>query len=216
MNYLQEYQKKLGLVADGIIGPKTAAAMMEDLGITDKLFFCHLIGQIAHESGLYKNARENLNYSEAGLLNIFRKYYINNPRLAAQHARKPEKIANYVYANRMGNGNEASGDGWKYRGIFGLQLTGKDNIQAFIRYIGLPEDTNPEDLLDDPKNYFLAGKFWFEHNNAVALCTSVNSDCILKVSRKVNIGNTATKAIPNGLDDRLVQTKTIARAIGLA
>jgi putative chitinase len=206
MNYLKAYQSRLGLVADGIIGPATAKAMMADLGITDKLFFAHLMGQIAHESGLYKNARENLNYGAAGLLNIFKKYY--TPQLAAKHERKPELIANHVYANRMGNGGEASGDGWKYRGIFGLQLTGKDNIVAFIRYLGLPDDTDPDSLL--------AGKYWFVKNGADKLCDSTNSDCILRVSRKVNIGNTKTTAIPHGLDDRKQQTLAMFKAVGLA
>jgi putative chitinase len=214
MNYLKAFQEQLGLTPDGVIGPKTAKAIMADLGITDKLVFIHLMGQIAHESGLYKNAREDLNYSQAGLLNIFRKYYANQPVLAAKHARKPELIANYVYANRMGNGDVTSGDGWKYRGIFGLQLTGKTNIQTFLKYLGLPLDTDPASLLGNPRNYFLAGKFWFEQNNVNSLCTSTNSDCILKISRKVNIGNTATKAIPHGLEDRMAQTKLIANAIG--
>jgi putative chitinase len=213
MNYLAEYQRKLGLTQDGLMGPNTAKAMMEDLGITDKLFFAHMMGQIAHESGLYKNARENLNYSASGLLNIFRKYY--TPSLATQHERKPELIANHVYANRMGNGDEASGDGWKYRGIFGLQLTGKDNIVAFIKSLGLPENINPDSLLDDPKNYFLAGKYWFENNNAVKLCDSTSSDCILRVSRKVNIGNTKTTAIPHGLVDRKKQTISMFKALGI-
>jgi putative chitinase len=216
VNYLKLYQEKLGLVGDGIIGKMTAAAMMADLGIDNKLFFAHLMGQIAHESGLYTNARENMNYNEAGLLNIFRKYYVGHPGLAEKHARKPQLIANHVYANRMGNGDEASGDGWKYRGIFGLQLTGKRNIQDFIRYLGLPEDTDPDSLLDDPKNYFLAGKFWFIKNAADDLCTSTKNDCILRVSRLVNIGNPNSMAIPHGLENRITQTKAMFRAVGVA
>ena len=206
MNYLQKYQDQLGLRPDGVLGKMTAAAMMKDLGITNKTFFAHLMGQIAHESGLYKNARENLNYSEAGLLNIFRKYYKDNRGLASKHARQPAKIANHVYANRMGNGNEASGDGWKYRGIFGLQLTGKDNICDFLKYVGLPTDTDPDTLLDNPKYYFLAGKFWFEDNGVDKLCTSESNTCITIVSKRVNGGTI-------GLDDRIVQTKKIFTAL---
>ena len=216
MNYLAEYQKQLGLAADGIVGAKTAQAMMHDLGITDKLYFAHLMGQIAHESGQFSAGRENLNYSEEALLRVFPKYYKGSPGLAKQHARQPERIANHVYANRMGNGDEASGDGWRYRGIFGLQLTGKDNIVAFMKSIGLSERTNPDDLLDDPRNYFLAGDFWFRQNNAVKLCTGTSDDCILTVSRKVNIGNTKTTAMPHGLDDRIKQTRALFKALGLA
>jgi putative chitinase len=211
MNYLVEYQKQLGLTADGVMGPNTAKAMMADLGITDKLFFAHMMGQVAHESGLYKNARENLNYSEEGLMNIFRKYFIGKvgSRSAKYYARQPEKIANLVYANRMGNGDEASGDGWKYRGIFGLQLTGKDNIVAFIRHLGLPDDTNPDSLLGDPKNYFLAGKYWFEKNGVHKQCTSTATSCIITVTKRVNGGT-------NGLEDRIVQTQVMFKALGLA
>lgn len=207
MNYLVEYQKQLGLVPDGVMGPNTAKAMMSDLGITDKLFFAHMMGQVAHESGLYKNARENLNYNAAGLLNIFKKYYTQE--LAKKHERKPEMIANHVYANRMGNGDEASGDGWKYRGIFGLQLTGKTNIQRFLEYIGKDKNTNPESLLDDPRNYFLAGKFWFEDNGVDKLCTAANDACILTVTKRVNGGT-------HGLEDRKSQTHKIFKALGVA
>jgi putative chitinase len=207
MNYLVEYQKLLGLTADGVMGPNTAKAIMADLGITDKLLFAHMMGQVAHESGLYKNARENLNYNAAGLLNIFKKYYTQD--LAKKHERKPEMIANHVYANRMGNGDEASGDGWKYRGIFGLQLTGKDNIQAFISYLGLPINTAPDSLLDNPKNYFLAGLYWFTKNCVDKLCRDTSDACILGVTKRVNGGT-------NGLEDRKVQTHKMFKALGLA
>lgn len=206
-NYLVEYQKQLGLEADGVFGRQTAAAMMKDLGITNKLFFGHLMAQIAHESGMYRNARENLGYSAAGLLNIFKKYY--TPELAEAHAHKPEQIANHVYANRMGNGNVASGDGWKYRGIFGLQLTGKDNIQAFIRHLGLPEGTDPESLLGNPRNYFLAGLYWFTENGVDTVCTSITDTCITAVTKRVNGGT-------NGLEDRKALSRKMFKALGLA
>ena len=214
MNYLVEYQKQLGLDADGIMGKGTAAAMMQDLNVTDKLLFAHVLGQVAHESGQYANFRENLNYGESGLLNIFKKYY--TPELAKKHARHPELIGNHVYANRMGNGDEASGDGYKFRGIFGLQLTGKANIQDFLAHIGLPADTDPDSLQDNPKAYFQAAFYWFEKNGANNLCISTSDGCILDVSRKVNIGNTKTSAIPHGLDDRKAKTQAMFRALGLA
>ena len=87
------------------------------------------IAQVAHESGQLTAVKENLNYSADGLMRIFKKYF--TPALAAQYARKPEKIASRVYANRMGNGPEESGDGWKYRGRGLIQLTGKDNYTKF-------------------------------------------------------------------------------------
>jgi putative chitinase len=209
MNYLQLMQKRLNLTPDGIIGPKTVNALMLELGLTDKLVVGHVLGQMAHESGGFVHFRENLNYNEAGLLNIFSKYYKGRPGLAKAHARKPETIANYVYANRNGNGDEASGDGWKYRGGFGLQLTGKTNFTEFFEEIGLPLDTDPDTLKDDPKVYFQAGFFWFKKNGVDKKCTSTSRDCIIIVTKRVNGGT-------NGLDDRIVKTNGIFKALGLA
>ena len=96
------------------------------------------IGQCAHESGQFNLMTENLNYSAAGLLNTFKKYY--TPALAAAHAKQPEKIANHVYANRMQNGNAASGDGWRFRGHGFIQLTGRENHTNFARAIGMSLD----------------------------------------------------------------------------
>lgn len=216
MNYLVEYQRKLGLVPDGVIGPKTAAAIMKDLGITDKLLFAHVIGQGMHESGLWTNFRENLNYNEAGLLNIFRKYYINKPGLAKQHARKPQVIANYVYANRNGNGNEASGDGWFYRGAFGLQTTGKTNFQQLFEYCGLPLDIDPDSLVNNPKVYFQSMFFWFKKNDANKLCTGISNTHIDNVGKKVNRGNClATTPLAHNNKERRTYTKNMFKVLGL-
>lgn len=88
------------------------------------------LAQLAHESGNFKHVSENLNYSAEALRRVFKKYFPTD-ELALMYARQPEKIANRVYANRMGNGEESSGDGWKYRGRGLIQLTGKDNYAAF-------------------------------------------------------------------------------------
>jgi len=101
-------------------------SMVETLpqyGITDIARVSAFIAQCAHESGGFAVMQENLNYSADGLQKIFGKYF-TNPQIAAQYARQPEKIANRVYASRMGNGDEASGEGWKYRGRGLIQLTG--------------------------------------------------------------------------------------------
>ena len=222
-NYLIQYQKQLGLKPDGIIGAKTTAAMMADLGITDKLFFAHLMGQMSHESDGFTRGRENLNYSANGLVdtwpNRFRhrkpgesltlKQGSDGKAIAEYYHRQPEKIANCVYANRLGNGDEASGDGWKYRGIFGLQLTGKDNITEFMKSIGVSPNTDPNTLLDDPRNYFLAGKFWFIKNGVDKLCVNTTETCVKNVSRRINGGTI-------GLNDRIVKTKVMFSILGLA
>jgi putative chitinase len=105
----------------------------------------HFFAQTAHETGEYKLFSENLNYSAAGLQGTFGKYFPGT--LEESYARNPEKIANRVYADRMGNGNEASGDGWKYRGRGALQLTGKANYKAFADYLGKPEIMETPDLV---------------------------------------------------------------------
>jgi putative chitinase len=217
VNYLIAYQRVLGLVPDGIIGPATAKAMMADLGVTDKVLFALVMGQAMHESGLWKNFRENLNYNEEGLLSVFGKYYEGRPLLLRQHAHQPEKIANYVYANRLENGNEASGDGWKYRGAFALQITGKANFIAFFKHIGLPLDTDPDSLKDNAKAYFQAAFFWFDQNDAVKLCTSDSDFCIDAVGKKVNRGN-AMLGTPLALNNtqRKLYTKQIIKAVGIA
>ena len=120
INHL-ELKKLTNIIPNKVLDeiPYTA----DKFGITTKLRLCHFLSQCAHESGNFKFVIENLNYSEAALLNVFRRYF--NVDEAKQYARQPERIANRVYANRMGNGNESSGDGWKYRGRGYIQLTGK-------------------------------------------------------------------------------------------
>jgi putative chitinase len=187
MNYLQRYQQLLGLNPDGVIGPNTASAMMKDLGITNKLLFAHAMGQAQHESANWTFFRENLNYSYDKLLKIFKKYY-DSP-LAQAHANKPVLIGNHVYANRLGNGPESSGDGYRNRGIFGLQLTGATNIKKFFKSIGVPENTDPDSLKDDVRAYFKAIFFWFKDNDAERYCTDTSLSTIDKVGKKVNRGN---------------------------
>lgn len=97
------------------------------------------LAQTSHESSQYRVLKENLNYSAQGLRTTFGKYFPNNV-IAEQYARKPEKIANRVYANRMGNSNEASGDGWKHAGLGLIQLTGKSNQSAFATRVKMKLD----------------------------------------------------------------------------
>jgi putative chitinase len=217
MNYLQRYQEKLGLVPDGIMGKKTSEAIMKDLNITDKLLFAHAMGQAMHESGLWTNFRENLNYDAPGLLNIFRTYYRPFPGLADKHERKPEVIGNYVYANRMGNGDEASGDGYFYRGAFGLQTTGKANFLELFEFCGLPPDTNPDDLKHNYKVYFQSIFFWLKKNNAEKLCCGTSDEDITDVGKKVNRGNAKKTTKPaHHNEERIAYTRKMFKAVGLA
>jgi putative chitinase len=200
-NALAALQEKCGLTPDGKWGPgtfKAAAAYFKLSGARAAHFF----GQCNHETGNFKAFSENLNYSDKGLNGIFKKYF---PTIAstAGYARKPEKIANKVYANRMGNGNEASGDGYKYRGRGAIQLTGKANYQAFATHIGRPDVmTNPD--IVSTELAFESALFFFEKNNLWAVCDKgLNNAVITAVTKKVNGGT-------HGLDDRIAKTQTFA------
>ena len=206
MNHLKEFQQHHNLTPDGIIGKQTAEIMMKELKIPSMVAFCHFIAQVKHESAVFTAGRENLNYGEAGLKSIFGKYF--TPIEIKTYARQPEKIANRVYANRMGNGNEISGDGWKYRGTGALQLTGKDNHLAYFKFAGLPEDTDPNVLLL-PEHYFKTAVFFFDTNNVWQYCTKSTDECIIKTSKKINLGNVNTTKTPIGLDARITLTNDL-------
>lgn len=137
---------------------KTLLAKYEINTIRRKAMF---LAQLDHESGL-KPISENLNYSAEGLLKTFKKYF--TPEQAKEFARKPEKIANRVYANRMGNGDECSGDGWKYRGRGFIQLTLKDNYTALSNATGIDYVSNPDLLLNEADAMIAALWYWKTNN----------------------------------------------------
>ena len=117
------------------------------------------IGQCAHESGNFRILEENLNYSAARLMAVWPSRF---PSLdvAEQYANNPEKLANYVYAGRLGNGNEESGDGWRYHGRGVIQLTGKDNYANCGSGLGVDLVGDPDRLLDPQYAALSAGWFW--------------------------------------------------------
>lgn len=161
--------------------------------IDTPLRLSHFLAQCGHESGGFKLTKENLNYSSKGLMAIFKKYFPTQA-LADAYARKPEKIANKVYASRMGNGNEASGDGYKFRGRGYIQLTGKSNYASFTASIGEDCVANP-DLV--ATKYPLASAAWFFEKNCVKKCDAGSTDAVVtSVTKCVNGGVI-------GLDDRI-------------
>ena len=189
-------QTKLGIAADGAFGPGTIKAAMAYYKMTPERA-AHFFAQTAHESGGFKAFSENLNYSAQGLQGIFGKYFPGN--LEESYARKPEKIANRVYASRMGNGDEASGDGWKYRGRGALQLTGKSNYQAFADYLKNPEIMSNPDLVST-EFAFESAIFFFDKNSLWSICDKgVNKDSILALTKRINGGT-------HGLADREEKT----------
>jgi putative chitinase len=198
---LVNLQKKIGVTADGAFGPGTlkAAAAFYKLS-PDRA--AHFFAQTAHESGGFKAFSENLNYSAKGLRGIFGKYFPTDA-LARAYERQPQKIANRVYANRMGNGDEASGEGWLFRGRGSLQLTGKFNFKAFSDYIGRPDVmTNPD--LVATELAFESALWFFDKNKLWSICDQgVNDAAILALTKRINGGT-------HGLDDRKLKTKKYA------
>lgn len=149
------------------------------------------ISQVAHESGNFMIVEENLNYSSSRLDEIFPKYFRNAGRDASEYSGKPEKIANVVYANRMGNGDEASGDGWKYRGRGLIQLTGKYNYAAFAKVMGMSLDEVIEYMQTKKGSVDSAAWFWDSRN----LNQEADEHDVRSMTRLINGGY-------NGLKDR--------------
>lgn len=185
-------QKKIGATPDGSFGPNTLKKAMEYFKMSPERV-AHFFGQTAHETGGFRLFTENLNYSAKGLQTTFGKYFPDN--LEDSYARQPIKIASRVYANRMGNGDEASQDGWNYRGRGALQLTGKSNYKAFSDYLKKPEImTNPD--LVATEFAFESALFFFDNNKLWSICDKgVNDDTITALTKRINGGY-------NGLDDR--------------
>ena len=172
-----------GHIPDAVIAqiPDTASRF----GITNTLRLAHFLSQCGHESGGFKAVRENLNYSAKGLVGIFKKYF--SPTLAIAYERQPEKIANRVYAGRMGNGDEHSGDGYKYRGRGYIQLTGKENYTRF-------DATVPESIIADPdlvatKYPLASAAFFFNNNKLWSICDKgATPEVVTAVTKRVNGG----------------------------
>ena len=168
--------------------------VMEKFNINTSLRMAHFLSQCAHESWGFTAVRENLNYSVAALHKTFKKYF---PTLqsAEAYARQPEKIANFVYANRIGNGPVESGDGWRFRGRGYIQLTGRANYRDFDRFVDDDIISNP-DLV--ATKYPLTSAAWFWHTrNLNALADKGATEAhITAVTKRVNGGT-------NGLQDRI-------------
>ena len=184
--------KLKGHVPDAVIAQLPDTITKFELNTPLRL--AHFLAQAGHESGGFKAVNENLNYGAKGLLGIFKKYF-PTPEKAALYERKPEKIANLVYGGRMGNGPEASGEGYKFRGRGYIQLTGKDNYKAFDAVV-------PENLLESPDlvatKYSLLSAAWFFHKNGLhKIADEGATDAVVtKVTKRVNGGTI-------GLPDRI-------------
>jgi len=188
--------KLRGHIPDAVIAmiPDTAAKFQ----INTPLRLAHFLAQCGHESGGFRATQENLNYSAKGLNGIFKKYFPTEAAAAA-YARNPQKIASKVYANRMGNGTEASGEGYKFRGRGYIQLTGKDNYTAFGKSIGEDMVANPDKV---SSQYALLSAAWFFSKNGLhKMADEGASDLVVtKITKRVNGGTI-------GLPDRIKHFK---------
>jgi putative chitinase len=151
--------------------------------INTNLRVSHFLAQILHESAGFLYIKENLNYSADGLLKIFPRYF-PTLEIANQYARNPEKIANKVYGSRMGNGNEISGEGFKYSGKGYIQITGKNNYKLITEDLKVDFINNPK-LLETPK-YALESACWFWNKNN--LNAFADLDDIDTITRRINGG----------------------------
>jgi putative chitinase len=184
-----------GHIPDAVIAqiPETAAKF----NITNPLRLAHFLAQCGHESAGFKAIQENLNYSADGLKKIFPKYFPGN--LAEGYARNPEKIASKVYGGRMGNGDETTKEGFKFRGRGYIQLTGKDNYTRFGKFIGEDTVANPD--LVATKYPLASAGFFFDSNKLWSICDKGADDAtVTAVTKRVNGGTI-------GLPDRIKHFK---------
>ena len=176
-------QNLKGHVPDAVIAqiPDTA----KKFNITNPLRLAHFLAQCGHESGGFKSVSENLNYSADGLKKIFGKYFPGN--LNESYAKQPEKIASRVYGSRMGNGDESTGEGFKFRGRGYIQLTGKQNYTNFAKFIGEDTVSNPD--LVATKYPLASAAFFFDSNKLWSICDK-GSDVatVTAVTKRVNGG----------------------------
>ena len=188
--------KLKGHIPDAVILqiPDTAARF----GLNTPLRLAHFLAQCGHESGGFKVVNENLNYSSKGLMGIFKKYFPTS-QLAESYQRQPQKIANKVYASRMGNGPETSGEGFKFRGRGFIQLTGKENYTAFGKSINEDIPNNPD--LVATKYPLLSAAWFFTKNGLHKIADQGATDQVVtSITKRVNGGTI-------GLEDRIKHFK---------
>ena len=188
--------KLKGHIPDTVIGQ--IPGVMDKFQINTPLRLAHFLAQCGHESGGFKHTNENLNYSADGLKKIFPKYFAQ-AGLAESYARQPEKIASRVYGGRMGNGDETTKEGYKFRGRGYIQLTGKSNYSEFDKFVN-------EDILANPDlvatQYPLLSAAWFFHKNGLNAIADkgANDATVTSVTKRVNGGTI-------GLPDRIKHFK---------
>ena len=186
-------EQQLKQIMPGCTDPATWAPALNEamtrFDISSSGRMAAFLAQIAHESGQLTHLSENLNYSAPRLMQVWPKRFSTMEK-AKQYERNPERLANNVYAGRLGNGDEASGDGWRYRGRGVIQLTGRDNYRAAAKGIGLPLEEEPDQLLQPGPAALSAAWFWQAHGlNELA---DANAD-FGTITKRINGGTVGLK-----------------------
>jgi len=197
-----DIQKLKNLIPDSVL--TQLPLVMSKFKINNVLRVCHFLSQCAHESDNFTLVRESLNYSEKRMLEIFKRDFdtnrdkvisVNESLKAKELVNNPEKIANFVYANQNGNGNEASGDGYRFSGRGFIQTTGRSNYVEFGKFIGIDLTVSPG--LVATEYPLLSAAFFFEKNKLWSICDlGPDESTITKLTKRINGGT-------NGLKDRI-------------
>jgi putative chitinase len=199
-----DISKLKGHVPDSVIAELPAT--MTKFGLDTPIKLAHFLAQAGHESAGFKATQENLNYGAKGLRGIFGKYFPTDEK-ALLYERKPEKIANLVYGGRMGNGPEASGDGYKFRGRGYLQTTGKENYLKFSKFIG--EDCVATPDLVASKYPLASAAFFFHSNNLFSICEKgATNEVVTQLTKRINGGTI-------GLEARIHEFKKYCDLLGI-
>jgi len=193
--------KLKGHISDSVLAQISETA--SKFNITNNLRLAHFLAQCSHESGGFKITSENLNYSVDGLKKIFGKYFPGN--LAESYAKQPEKIASKVYGGRLGNGDETTKEGYKFRGRGYLQTTGKDNYRLLGNFLNEDLVSNPD--LVATKHPLASAAFFFNSNNLWSICDrGATDEVVTAVTKRVNGGVI-------GLDHRIKEFKTFYKLL---
>ncbi len=188
---------------------KPLAEAMAHYAINTDLRKAAFLAQVGHESGSLSVLTENLNYSPQRLLQIFPNYF--NAKTAMDYGYKPAMIASKVYANRMGNGDEESQEGWTYRGRGPIQTTGKNKYKLLSKELVYDFISKPDDMSLPGAGSMSSGWFWFtNHLNEIA-----DTGDIIRISAGVNLGDPNSKHRINGIDDRILRFALCKKAFNI-
>jgi len=186
------------------------SAAMREFGINTARRAAHFYAQLGHESLSLSKVEEGLSYSVPRLLEVFGTRI--TAATAPKYARNPEALANFVYANRGGNGSEASGDGYLFHGRGPIQITLRDNYRAVGVVLGLPLEQQPGLLLEIETGARSAAAYW-KLNGLNALADQNDT---VGLSKKINLGDAKSKRVPEGLQDRIARTNRALTLLGAA